>query len=72
MRSIGAPHSAPAMTVPRYEPKPTNTTPSSSCACRTSWPTLTIPAFAMFVKRASPMWVLCSQTIALASGLNSR
>ena len=62
--SIGASHSRPAITVPRCDPKPTRTTPSSPCRSRTSWPTLTMPSSAMSVKRASPMWVLCSQTMA--------
>ena len=66
--SIGASHSSPAITLPRYDPNPTRTTPSSACRSRTSWPTFTMPSSAMSVTRASPMWVLCSQTMALASG----
>ena len=44
IRRIGAPHASAAMTVPRWPPKPTSTTPSSPCRSRTSWPTLTIRA----------------------------
>src|SRR5437870_1705609 len=68
IRSIGAPQFLPAITLPPCEPKPISTTPAPPCSCRTSWPTLTMPSAAMSVKRASPMCVLCSQTIALATG----
>src|SRR5437867_2278206 len=66
MRSIGASHSRPAITLPWYEPKPTSTTPSSPWRSRTSWPMLNSPSSTMSVNRASPTCVLCAHTIAFA------
>ena len=49
IRSIGAPHSSAAITVPRCVPNPTSTVSFSPRDSRTSCPTFTIPARAMSV-----------------------
>ena len=63
IRSAGASQASPAITLPRCVEKPIKygvlLSPSLSRSC----PILTMPSPAMSVKRASPMWVLCSQTM---------
>jgi hypothetical protein len=56
------------MTDPRCDPNPTRATFPRPYRSRASWPTFTIPSSAMSVYRASPTWVLCSQTTAFDDG----